>query len=101
MERVPTTPPAQTPQMNFPFMAEPAFAPSAAEAEKTSKRHYRARRFFRWSRDSRELVSANLKASGSELSELIDKLETQSGNPRDACLRFARQLGVKTGRKYG
>lgn len=96
MELVPKTPPAQ---MNFPFGGEPAFATS--EREQPCKRRYRERRFFRWSRAAREMVRANLKARGAELSELADRLETESGNPRDACLRFARQLGVTARRKHG
>ena len=33
--------------------------------------------------------------------DLITKLVQLSGNPRDACIRFARQLGFKAKRTYG
>lgn len=55
---------------------------------------------FKWSQSARELVRANLDASGPELRNLITKIAQETGNPRDACLRFARQLGVKTKRPY-
>src|SRR5215470_2220316 len=55
---------------------------------------------FKWSRTARELVRANLEASGRPLRDLITKIAQETGNPRDACLRFARQLGVKAKQPY-
>lgn len=58
------------------------------------------RREFRWSKAARALVRANMNAAGSELSALLTKLEQQSGNPRWACRRFVRSMGVKSKRSY-
>ena len=55
---------------------------------------------FKWSRTARELVRANLEASGRPLRDLITKIAQETDNPRDACLRFARQLGVKAKQPY-
>lgn len=55
---------------------------------------------FKWSRRARELVRANLEASGPRLRDLITQIAQETGNPRDACLRFARQLGVKAKQPY-
>jgi hypothetical protein len=69
----------------------------------------RRRRTFRWSKEARELVRIHLHArraqpygedSGSELRVLVTKLVKVSGNPRDACLRFARQAGAIGKRAY-
>lgn len=59
-----------------------------------------SRREFRWSKAARDLVRANLNASGSELSALLTKLMKESGNPRWACRRFVRRMGVKSRRPY-
>jgi hypothetical protein len=58
------------------------------------------RRTFRWPKEARELVRSNLQARGSEARDLITKLKDVSGNPRDACIRFARQLGLRGKRSY-
>ena len=52
-------------------------------------------REFRWSKAARELVRANINATGSELSGLVTKLVTESGNPRWACRRFVRSMGIR------
>src|SRR5215470_4883045 len=57
-------------------------------------------RVFRWSQTARDAVRANINASGAELNQLITRISQETGNPRDACLRFARQLGVKAKRPY-
>jgi hypothetical protein len=59
-----------------------------------------SRREFRWSKAARDLVRANINASGKELSALLTKLVEESGNPRWACRRFARRMGVKSRRPY-
>lgn len=46
------------------------------------------------------MVRTNLTATGPELRDLITRLSEETGNPRDACLRFARQLGIQTKRPY-
>jgi hypothetical protein len=46
------------------------------------------------------LVRSNLDAHGRQLSELIAGLTHLSGNPRDACQRFARQLGLRAKRGH-
>lgn len=58
----------------------------------------RPRREFRWSKVARELVRTNLSVSGTELSELLTRLEEESGNPRWACRRFVRRMGIKAKR---
>lgn len=59
-----------------------------------------SRREFRWSKAARDLVRANIDASGKELSALFTKLAEESGNPRWACRRFVRRMGVKSRRAY-
>lgn len=59
-----------------------------------------SRREFRWSKAARDLVRANINASGKELSALLTKLVEESGNPRWACRRFVRRMGVKSRRPY-
>jgi hypothetical protein len=62
------------------------------------------RRAFRWSRDAREMVRMELSrnAAGEPicLNNLVSSLVRESGHPRDACLRFARQMGITQKRKY-
>src|SRR5262249_10191751 len=66
------------------------------------------RRTFRWPKEARELVRIHVSVSREQVREqnpddarrLISKLAEVSGNPRDACWRFARQLGVKAKRSY-
>jgi hypothetical protein len=73
--------------------------------EYTDKR----RRTYRWPDEARELVRVHLIAqriqlcgadSGDELRVLITRMAELSGNPRDACWRFARQLGIAGKRAY-
>src|ERR1051325_821548 len=47
-----------------------------------------------------DLVRSNINASGKELSDLLTKLVEESGNPRWACRRFVRRMGVKSRRPY-
>jgi hypothetical protein len=65
------------------------------------------RRMFRWPKEARELVREyNERTSRSqERTEtgrraLVTKLAAVSGNPRDACLRFLRELGINEKRAY-
>jgi hypothetical protein len=58
------------------------------------------RREFRWSKAARDLVRANIKANGKELSALVTNLVEESGNPRWACRRFIRRMGVTARRVY-
>ena len=65
------------------------------------------RRRFRWSEDAMRMVAQyqnELERGGTrhaiEHHELAEKLETISGNPRDACLRFLRRLGLAEKRSY-
>jgi hypothetical protein len=57
------------------------------------------RRTFTWPKEARELARAYLIAGGKRHT-LITSLAQISGHPRDACLRFARQLGVINKRPY-
>lgn len=58
------------------------------------------RRSFRWSKEARELVRSNLQVRGPDAKNLITNLVELSGNPRDACIRFAHQLGLRAKRTY-
>jgi hypothetical protein len=69
----------------------------------------RKRRTFRWPKEARELVRIYLNAqraqlreqgSGDEVGRLVTRLVEVSGNPRDACWRFARQSGIAGKRAY-
>lgn len=84
----------------------------------TSLQHMRelnqptSRRSFRWPGAAREMVRAYLNTVSSEvarkdehdaqigLKALITSIAAVSGNPRSACRRFARQLGVTRKRSY-
>lgn len=57
-------------------------------------------RTFKWSQTARDIVRANLDVKGPELRDLVTRMVELTGNPRDACLRFARQLGLKAKRTY-
>ena len=54
---------------------------------------------FRWSQTARDLVRANLHASGKQLRALVTAIERESGNPRWACWRFARTMGIRSKRQ--
>lgn len=51
-----------------------------------------------WSKAAFDLVRENLTAEGRCLSALISTLATQSGNPRHACWRFVRKMGIRSKR---
>lgn len=57
-----------------------------------------SRRQFSWSEADRELIRRNLSVAGKELRSLITNLATQSGNPRWACRRFVRRMGIRAKR---
>jgi hypothetical protein len=79
--------------------AEPSEAPSLT-SHAVNIKNGKSRREFRWSKTARDLVRANINASGKELSALLTKLVEESGNPRWACRRFVRRMGVKSRRTY-
>jgi|SRR5450432_2695661 hypothetical protein len=56
------------------------------------------RRELRWSKQARDLVRASIKAGENNLSALLTQLVELSGNPRWACRRFARRMGLKSKR---
>jgi hypothetical protein len=70
------------------------------------------RRSFRWTGTARKMIKAYLNTVSSEVSgkcgrnsqtvlkELITGIAAVSGNPRAACWRFARQMGVTSKRSY-
>jgi hypothetical protein len=67
----------------------------------------RTRRVFRWPAEARQIVRAYLSDRHGDgdgtpigLKALIKKLVEVSGNPRDACWRFARQLGIGSKQTY-
>jgi hypothetical protein len=66
----------------------------------------RKRRTFRWPKETRDLIRAYQQRSQlqehsqSDRRLLVTRLAEISGNPRDACLRFLREFGVKQKRLY-
>lgn len=58
------------------------------------------RREFRWSKAARDLVRENMNATGTEVSVLVSKLAEESANPRWACRRFVRSMGIRWQRSY-
>jgi hypothetical protein len=52
-------------------------------------------RNFSWSAKAKNLIVANRKACGQDLQDLITSVARESGNPRCACWRFARQMGAR------
>src|ERR1700738_2316047 len=79
-----------------PLRTQPPEGSSMGEADGVHQR-----RMFRWPKAARELVR-QYKERTSRLQEpheadrriLVTELAETSGNPRDACLRFLRELGV-------
>jgi hypothetical protein len=83
-------------------MAEPPEASSMGEGEGVHKR-----RVFRWSKQARDLVREYKEGTNrrkehyeADRRALVTRLAEISRNPRDACLRFVRQLGVEHKRSY-
>jgi hypothetical protein len=69
--------------------------------------HDHTRRVFRWPGEAREAVHAFVAVehadgfeNGTDARALIEQLVKVSGNPRDACWRFARQLGLGSKQAY-
>src|ERR1700684_2766369 len=70
----------------------------------------RKRRVFRWSGAVREIARTYLNAkkypqqsqhgTPNSLKTLLAKLVEISGNPRDACRRFVRQIGIREKQSY-
>jgi hypothetical protein len=65
------------------------------------------RRVLGWSKEATDLVreykqGTNRSQEHTEigLRKLVTKLAAISGNPRDACLRFLRELGIHQKRTY-
>lgn len=88
--------------INCPSRTDPPEDSSMGENDGVHKR-----RMFRWPKEARELVREYKQRTsrGQEHVEadrriLVTKLTEISGNPRDACLRFLRELGVNQKRPY-
>jgi Homeodomain-like domain len=58
------------------------------------------RRTFRWPKEARDLVRSNLDARGRRQTDLVTSIAQLSGNPRNACLRFVRSMGISAKRVY-
>src|SRR6267154_1599698 len=81
---------------------KPPEGSSMGEADGVPKR-----RMFRWPKEARELVrqykertSRSQEHHDADRRTLVTTLAEISGNPRDACLRFLRELGVNQKRAY-
>jgi hypothetical protein len=83
------------------WMLGPHAKDSAAKSPKRStmnESRSHTRNQLRWSKTSRDLVRANANATGTELSGLVTKLVVETGNPRWACWRFVRAMGIRSKR---
>jgi hypothetical protein len=87
---------------SLPLRIQPPEGSSMGEADGVHKR-----RMFRWPKEARELArqykertSRSQEHHEAERRTLVTKLAEISGNPRDACLRFLRELGVNQKRAY-
>ena len=68
----------------------------------------KSRRTFRWGKEARDLVKDHLRTregvtvsrSSQEPKDLVAELVRITGNPRDACWRFSRQLGMSAKQAY-
>lgn len=72
-----------------------------------SEDHSQRRRVFCWSREATQLICkykerlrATPQIASVDKAQLVQKLMELSGNPRDACLRFLRRLGLVEKRSY-
>ena len=92
---------AQTSSQLSPYSVGSRTANGAAgcASDTGDTKNRNSRRQFRWSKTARELVRANLAANGRELSDLLTRLEEESGNPRWACRRFVRRMGITAKRQ--
>lgn len=72
--------------------------PSPGVANPSSVVKERSPRAYRWSKAARDLVRANVAASGAYLSNLVTQLVQDSGYPRWACWRFVRRMGIRSRR---
>src|SRR5205085_10626375 len=71
---------------------------------------YKQRREFRWPKEARDLVLRCVDATASPYADrpaecmsvrsLVTALVALTGHPRQACLRFTRQMGFKTKQQY-
>ena len=59
---------------------------------------FQTRREFHWSKAARDLVRSNPKVEGKDLRDLVTGLVRESGNPRRACWRFVRRMGIRSKR---
>jgi hypothetical protein len=80
--------------------SEPDFEEVRPTPTSSASKSPSPRREYRWSKAARDLVRTNIDAAGRQLSDLLTKLEQESGNPRWACRRFVRSLGIKSRRTY-
>ena len=64
--------------------------------EQLSLRMTNNRRHLSWSEEDLELVQTNLRIEGRQIRVLIAKLVEKSGNPRWACRRLLRRMGVRS-----
>jgi hypothetical protein len=81
--------------------------PSGLHAQMEEPDCAKTRRAFRWSGEAREIVRSYLskteereQVTQPDLKVLLTRLVLVSGNPRDACRRFARQAGVGKKQTY-
>ena len=71
-----------------------------AAANPDSPKTRARRREIRWSKAARDLVRANRSVTVAALSDLVTQLVEETGNPRWACRRFIRRMGVQSRRSH-
>jgi hypothetical protein len=89
-----------SPLSHYSHSSKSAAADSGIASHTDNIKTRNSRREFRWSKVARDLVRANTNASGTEVSLLISRLVSESGNPRWACRRFVRNMGIRARRPY-
>ena len=63
-------------------------------------RKRKKREIYKWSKVAIDMVRASRGVKGPLFRQLISRLASESGHPRDACLRFARSNGVSFKHKH-
>jgi hypothetical protein len=103
-QKVSNAPQERTQNPGLPFPSNDGCGPTSNDPafgrSTDTVRNANPRREFRWSKAARDLVRANLNVTGREVSALVGRLVAESGNPRWACRRFVRRMGLRAKRSH-